>query len=93
MALKNNKQMAIAAEGTEMAGYNVKAYKSNFLPKISATGNYLLTTASLEKSVPGFHLPTYIPDASGELVPNILTTVDGMPIFKEYAFFPVACSH
>jgi outer membrane protein TolC len=88
MALKNNKQMAIAAEGAEMAGYNVKAYKSNFLPKISATGNYLLTTASLEKSVPGFHLPTYIPDASGELVPNILTTVDGMPIFKEYAFFP-----
>lgn len=88
MALKNNKQMAIAAEGTEMAGYNVKAYKSNFLPKISATGNYLLTTASLEKLVPGFHLPTYIPDASGELVPNILTTVDGMPIFKEYAFFP-----
>ena len=88
MALKNNKQMAIAVEGTEMAGYNVKAYKSNFLPKISATGNYLLTTASLEKSVPGFHLPTYIPDASGELVPNILTTVDVMPIFKEYAFFP-----
>ena len=88
MALKNNKQMAIAVEGTEMAGYNVKAYKSNFLPKISATGNYLLTTASLEKSVPAFHLPTYIPDASGELVPNILTTVDGMPIFKEYAFFP-----
>jgi outer membrane protein TolC len=88
MALKNNKQIAIAAEGTEMAGYNVKSYKSNFLPKISATGNYLLTTASLEKSVPSFHLPTYIPDASGELVPNILTTVDGMPIFKEYAYFP-----
>lgn len=88
MALKNNKQIAIAAEGSEMAGYNVRAYKSNFLPKITATGNYLLTTASLEKSVPSFHLPTYIPDASGELVPNILTTVDGLPIFKEYAYFP-----
>lgn len=88
MALKNNKQMAIAAESSKMAGYNVKAYRSNFLPKISASGNYLLTTASIEKSVPSFHLPTYIPNETGQLVPNILTTVDGMPIFKEYAYFP-----
>ena len=43
MALKNNKQIAIAVEGTEMAGYNVKAYKSNFLPKI-CNGQLLLTT-------------------------------------------------
>ncbi|MBF6598584.1 MAG: hypothetical protein ITF98_10230 [Fermentimonas sp.] len=43
---------------------------------------YLLTTASLEKSVPRFYLPTYITDASRELVPNILATVDGMPIYK-----------
>lgn len=88
MAIKNNKQMAISAENIKMAGYSVKAYKSNFLPKISASGNYLLTTASLNKTIPSFHLPTYIPDATGQLVPNILTTVDGMPVFKEYAYFP-----
>lgn len=88
MALKNNKQMAISAENSRIAGYSVKAYKSNFLPKVSAYGNYLLTSASINKTIPSFHLPTYIPDATGQLVPNILTTVDGMPLFKEYAYFP-----
>lgn len=88
MALQNNKQIAVAAQQQEKAAYGVKAYRANFLPKLSATGNYLLTTASLEREIPSFYLPTYVPDGSGQLVPNILTSVDGVPIFKEYAFFP-----
>jgi outer membrane protein TolC len=88
MALTNNKQIAVAEQQVEKAGYGVKSYRANFLPKISVTGNYLLTTASMEREIPSFHLPTYVPDATGQLVPNILTTVDGVPIFKEYAFFP-----
>ncbi|MDD2328574.1 MAG: TolC family protein [bacterium] len=88
MALENNKQTAIAAEQSEMAAYGVKTYKANFLPRITATGNYLLTTASLEKIIPPVYLPTYVPDAGGQLVPNILTSADGVPLFKEYAFFP-----
>ena len=88
MALKNNKQVAIASENREIAKNSVKVYRANFLPKFSATGNYLLTTASLEKKIDAFHLPTFVPDATGQLVPNILTTVDGIPVFKEYAYFP-----
>lgn len=88
MALKNNKRMAIAAENRGKAGYDVKTYLANFLPKLSATGNSLFTTASMEKTIPGGYLPTFVPDANGQLVPNILTTVDGIPIFKEYAYFP-----
>ena len=89
MALENNKQTAIAAENRIKAGYDVKSYRANYFPKISATGNYLFTTTSLKKSIPGNYLPTFVPDpASGQLVPNILTTVDGVPIFKEYAYFP-----
>ncbi|MFA7583448.1 MAG: TolC family protein [Proteiniphilum sp.] len=88
LALENNKQMAIVAENHVKAGYEVKAYKANFLPKLSATGNYLLTTASLEKAIPSTYLPTYVPDAGGQLVPNVLTSVDGVPLFKEYGFFP-----
>lgn len=88
MALENNKQMVIAAENSEIAGYNVKAYKVNYLPKISASGNYLLTTAEFDKTIPPFHMPTYIPNETGQLVPNILTTIDGIPLFKEYAYFP-----
>ena len=41
-----------------------------------------------EESIPETYLPTFVPDANGQLVPNILTTVDGVPIFKEYAYFP-----
>lgn len=88
MALENNKQMVIAMAQREKAGYEVKAYRTNYLPKLSATGNYLLTTASMEKIIPPVYLPTYVPDAGGQLVPNILTSVDGVPLFKEYAFFP-----
>lgn len=88
MALENNKQMGMAAEKRKMATFEVKAYRANYMPKISATGNYLLTTASVKKSIPETYLPTFVPDANGQLVPNILTTVDGVPIFKEYAYFP-----
>lgn len=88
LALENNKQMAIAAENLEKAGYDVKAYQANFLPKFSATGNYLFTSTSMKKEIPGSYLPTFVPDANGQLVPNILTTGDGIPLFKEYAYFP-----
>mgnify|MGYP000847447828 FL=1 len=88
LALENNKQMAFAAGNSEKAAYEVKTHRVNFLPRITATGNYLLTTASLEKTIPSFYLPTYVPDAGGQLIPNILTTVDGVPLFREYAFFP-----
>lgn len=88
LALENNKQMAIAAENREKAGYDVNTYRANFFPKISATGNYLFTSTHMEKTIPGGYLPTFVPDANGQLVPNILTTVDGVPLFKEYAYFP-----
>ncbi|MDL2256711.1 TolC family protein [Bacteroidales bacterium OttesenSCG-928-I14] len=88
MALENNKQMTIAAENRAKSRFDVKAYMANFFPKISATGNYLFTSASMEKTIPGNYLPTFVPNANGELVPNILTTVNDVPIFKEYAYFP-----
>ena len=88
LALENNRQMAISAENREKAKYDMKAYKANFLPRLSATGSYLFTSASLKKSIPGAYLPTYVPDVGGQLVPNILTTIDGLPVFKEYAYFP-----
>ena len=89
MAVENNKKMAIAAENRRKAGFDVKSYKANYFPKLSATGNYLFTSSSMKKKISGNYLPTFVPDpATGQLVPNILTTVDGVPIFKEYAYFP-----
>lgn len=89
LAIENNKRMVISAENGRKATYDVKTYRANFFPKLSATGNYLFSSASMKKSVPGNFLPTFVPDpATGELAPNILTTIDGSPIFKEYAYFP-----
>lgn len=88
LAVENNKQMAVAAAQSEKAEYDTKAYRANFLPNLSATGNYLFTSSTMKKRVAGGYLPTFVPDAGGQLVPNILTTVDGVPLFREYAYFP-----
>lgn len=88
LALENNRQVAIASENRHKAALDVKAYRANYLPRISATGTYLFTSSEVKKTLPGSYLPTFVPDADGQLVPNILTTVDGVPLFKEYAYFP-----
>lgn len=38
MALQNNKQVAIAAKNREKAALTVKAYRANYMPKLSAQG-------------------------------------------------------
>lgn len=89
MALENNKQIAIAARKGEKASADVLAYRANYLPKFSLSGNYLLSNASSKLSLPGGYLPTFVPNAEGTLVPNL---VDGSstsnPVFKEYAYMP-----
>ncbi len=97
LALENNKAISIASHNKEKAEYTVKAYRANFFPKISASGNYLYSDTKLNSSLPGGYLPTFVPDpATGELIPNILTWpdgnpvigADGNPIFNQYAYFP-----
>lgn len=97
MALENNKAISIASRNKEKAEYTVKAYKANFFPKISASGNYLYSDTKINEAIPGSYLPSFVPDPiTGELIPNILTGPDGNPvigpegnpIFNEYAYFP-----
>jgi outer membrane protein TolC len=89
IALENNRAASIAGRTEEKAAYEVKSYRANFLPKFSASGMYLYSQTEMKKTVPGNYLPTYVPDASGKLVPNVLTVApDGTPVFKEYAYFP-----
>ena len=90
LALENNKAAAIAARNKEIVDFTQKSYRTNYLPKFSATGNYFYSNVTMNKTLPGNYLPTFVPDpATGQLVPNILTMgPDGNPIFKEYAFFP-----
>jgi len=90
LAIENSKPTAIAKRNKEITEVTQKAYRTNYLPKISASGNYFYTNVVTKKTIPGAYLPTFVPDpASGQLVPNILTmSPDGKPIFKEYAYFP-----
>ena len=70
LALDNNKRMAAAAKQTHAASYLQKSYKGNFFPNFVASGTGLYSSANGSFSIPGGNLPTFIPDASGQPVPN-----------------------
>lgn len=70
MALRHNIENNIAKEQTNISGYKVAAYRANYFPKISATGLYLYTDATLSKTLEGGRLPTFVPDGKGGVVPN-----------------------
>ena len=97
LALENNKAVTLAKLNKEKALYTLKAYKANYLPKFSLSGNYLYSDSKFETQIPGGYLPTYISDpATGELLPNVMLGTggspvmgaDGNPVFNQYAFFP-----
>lgn len=89
MALENNKQIKMASGYKEKAYTDRKAYRANYFPKLSLTGNYLFTNTDSKLTIPGGYLPTFIPGPDGQLLPNILSTLpNGDPIFKEYAYMP-----
>lgn len=97
MALENSKKMAIAGQQAVKAGYEKKVYRANFFPKISAMGMYAYMQKDYSFKIDGGYLPTFVPDASGQLKPNYLihpstgkpvVGADGTPIFNQYAFMP-----
>ncbi len=90
MALTHNLNLRSSVERVASAEDIAKAYRTNNLPNISATANYLYSTSSLDLSMEGGYLPTFVLDqTTGELVPNIGSVgADGTPIFNEYAYMP-----
>ncbi len=70
MALENNIEGNIAKEQINAAGYRATAYKTNYFPKVSATGGYLYTDATMSETIEGGNLPTFIPDGQGGAIPN-----------------------
>ena len=98
MAVENNTKSEIANQKIDKADYTVRSFKANFLPKFSATGQYLYSDTEFNAMFPKTFLPTVVTDASsGKLVPNLLIDPsthkpvigkDGNPVFKEYAYIP-----
>lgn len=70
LALENNKQMASAAKQTLAAHYTMQSYKGNFFPNFMASGTGLYSSARGSFGIPGGNLPTLMPDATGQFLPN-----------------------
>lgn len=70
MALKYNKEIAASAKQTESARYTAKSYKGNFFPNFTANGTGIYSTADGSYGIAGGNLPTFLPDATGQPVPN-----------------------
>ena len=70
LVLDNNKRMAAANKQTQAAHYTMQSYKGNFFPNFTASGTGLYSSANGSFSLPGGNLPTLIPDANGQPIPN-----------------------
>jgi len=70
MALKYNKEIAASVKQTESTRYTVKSYKGNFFPNFTASGTGLYSNADGSYGIAGGNLPTFLPDATGQPVPN-----------------------
>lgn len=70
MAIENNIANNIAKEKINLADHKVAAYKTNYLPKISATALYLYNDASFGRRIEGGELPTFMPDGMGGMIPD-----------------------
>ena len=61
----------MALESSKKAEFERKAYRANFLPKLSATGLYAYMQKKSSFTIDGGYLPTFVPGANGELVYNL----------------------
>ena len=96
MALENNHDMKAAQISAEKAGYDLRAMRANFLPKISGYGYYLYTDDVFSYQFAGTYLPIYTMGSEG-LVPDLALNpstgqpvigADGNPVFNQYAAIP-----
>jgi outer membrane protein TolC len=96
-ALAYNKTLIAARKSAERYGYLTKSYRANFFPNFKLTGADVYSNSRGALSIAGGYLPTYTFNATaGTLVPNVVTDAtgapvmgaDGVPVFKEYAYFP-----
>ena len=70
MALQYNKEMAASVRQTESARYMAKSYKGNFFPNFTASGTGIYSSASGHYGVEGGNLPVFMPNSSGQFLPN-----------------------
>lgn len=97
MALENSKKLQAAEQLQQKSLYEQRAYRANFLPKISGAGLYAYMHKKMDYSIDGGYLPVYKPGTDGTLQPDVMLNpetqqpvvgADGNPVFNSYAFLP-----
>ncbi len=90
MALSdNNKQLIKSRTKEEQMDYELKAYKSNFYPRLNLYATDCYSTASSDLTVDGGQLPIYnYSAATGTFLPNVTMNSDGTYTLNQYALFP-----
>lgn len=97
MAVENNKNIQIARKQADKSGFDKKAVKALYFPKLSGYGTYLYTNTTLSTSLEGGYLPLFKPSADGTLQPDLainpstgqpIIGPDGNPVFNAYAYMP-----
>ncbi|MGL5682157.1 MAG: TolC family protein [Marinifilaceae bacterium] len=91
LALEHSKTLKIASEEQQQATYNYRAYRAKYFPGIFGKGLGIYNQNKSKYSIDGGYLPTYITNADGKLIPNVISgahDANGQPVFAEYAFLP-----
>lgn len=89
MALGYNKSINRSKLEFEQRGYDLEAYKSMSMPRISLIATDFYSTASTPLTIKGGNLPIYAYNAAaGQYVPNVTVNPDGSYMMNEYAYFP-----
>lgn len=70
LALKHNKEMQAALHQTDYARYTAKSLWANFFPNFTLEGTGLYSNMDGSFGVAGGNLPTFLPDATGQPMPN-----------------------
>lgn len=88
-ALQSNKDIAKSRLTCQQTAFDVKAYKSNFYPRLNISATDFYSTAKGDLTIDGGNLPVYSYNAaSGTYVPNVTANADGSYTLNEYALFP-----
>lgn len=70
MALNKNKELAASEQQALYARYTMRSYRALFFPNISLNGTGLYSNIDGSFGIAGGNLPTFLPDATGQPLPN-----------------------
>ncbi|MBP5611863.1 MAG: TolC family protein, partial [Bacteroidales bacterium] len=88
-ALEYNLGIQMSRVQVEAAESTQQSYKAQFFPSLSFSAALMYASFEADQTIKGGYLPTFAPDASGELQPQIAGLApDGTPIFSSYAYLP-----